>query len=158
MLHRLCDGARAAWPDIVGGFQPVLRPDECRLYFLLPLQSIRLGLEPVRHCRGGLAALSHRPAPASPDTGTRGRPALDGPHGPESWFRSENLPRSSDHLVDAGHARHGRLAPMKRSEVLSRVLVVVGLLLVLAIPFAAQRMGAQGVIEMHGRMADSGSW
>jgi mono/diheme cytochrome c family protein/plastocyanin len=47
---------------------------------------------------------------------------------------------------------------MKRSEVLSRVLVVVGLLFVLAIPFAAHWMGAQGVIEIHGRMAESGGW
>jgi mono/diheme cytochrome c family protein/plastocyanin len=47
---------------------------------------------------------------------------------------------------------------MKRSELLSRILIIFGILLVLVVPFAAQRTRAQGVIEIHGRMAESGGW
>ncbi|HEX7567774.1 MAG TPA: c-type cytochrome [Anaerolineaceae bacterium] len=47
---------------------------------------------------------------------------------------------------------------MKHSELLSRILVITGILLVLAAPFAARAIGAQGVIEIHGRMAESGGW
>lgn len=47
---------------------------------------------------------------------------------------------------------------MKRSELLSRIMVITGILLVLAVPFAARAIGAQGVIEIHGRMAESGGW
>ncbi len=47
---------------------------------------------------------------------------------------------------------------MKRSELLSRILVVTGVLLVLAIPFAARKIYVQGIIEIHGRMAESGGW
>jgi len=47
---------------------------------------------------------------------------------------------------------------MKRSEVLSRILVVGGLLIAIAGPLVARMIGAQGVIEMHGRMAESGGW
>lgn len=47
---------------------------------------------------------------------------------------------------------------MKRSELLSRILIISGILLVLAAPFAARAIRAQGVIEIHGRMAESGGW
>ncbi len=47
---------------------------------------------------------------------------------------------------------------MKRSELLSRILVVTGILLVLAIPFATRKIDAQGVIEIHGQIAESGGW
>ncbi|MBE3087627.1 MAG: c-type cytochrome [Chloroflexi bacterium] len=47
---------------------------------------------------------------------------------------------------------------MKRSELLSRILVVTGVLIVLAAPFAARAIGAQGVVEIHGWMAESGGW
>ncbi len=47
---------------------------------------------------------------------------------------------------------------MKRSELVSRILVITGILLVLAVPFAARAIGEQGVIEIHGRMAESGGW
>ena len=47
---------------------------------------------------------------------------------------------------------------MKRSELLSRILIISGILLVLAVPFAAQGTRAQGVIEIHGRMAETGGW
>ena len=47
---------------------------------------------------------------------------------------------------------------MKRSELLSRILIITGILLLLAIPFAWQAIGAQGAIEIHGRMAESGGW
>jgi plastocyanin len=47
---------------------------------------------------------------------------------------------------------------MKRSEVLSRILVVCGLLIVLAAPFVVRMIGTQGVIEIHGKMAESGGW
>jgi cytochrome c oxidase subunit 2 len=47
---------------------------------------------------------------------------------------------------------------MKRSELLSRILVTSGILLLLGVPFAAQAIGAQGIIEIHGRMAESGGW
>ena len=47
---------------------------------------------------------------------------------------------------------------MKRSELLSRILVVTGVLIVLATPFAVRILGTQGVIEIHGRIAESGGW
>ncbi len=47
---------------------------------------------------------------------------------------------------------------MKHSELLSRILIISGMVLVLAVPFAARAIGAQGVIEIHGRMAESGGW
>jgi mono/diheme cytochrome c family protein/plastocyanin len=47
---------------------------------------------------------------------------------------------------------------MKRTELLSRILVVTGFFLVLAVPFAARELGAEGIIEIHGRMAESGGW
>ena len=47
---------------------------------------------------------------------------------------------------------------MKRSELLSRILIVAGVLIVLAAPFAARTIGAQGVVEIHGWMAESGGW
>ncbi len=47
---------------------------------------------------------------------------------------------------------------MKRSELLSRILVITGILFVLAVPFAAREIRAQGVIEIHGLMAESGGW
>ncbi len=47
---------------------------------------------------------------------------------------------------------------MKHSELFSRILIIIGILLVLAVPFAAQAIGAQGVIEIHARMAESGGW
>ena len=47
---------------------------------------------------------------------------------------------------------------MKHSELLSRILIISGLLLVLAVPFATQTTRAQGVIEIHGRLAESGGW
>ncbi len=47
---------------------------------------------------------------------------------------------------------------MKRSELFSRILVVTGILLVLAAPFAARVNGAQGVVEVHGRLPETGGW
>lgn len=47
---------------------------------------------------------------------------------------------------------------MKSSEILSRILVVGGLLIAISAPFVAKLVGAQGTIEMHGRMAESGGW
>jgi mono/diheme cytochrome c family protein/plastocyanin len=47
---------------------------------------------------------------------------------------------------------------MKRSELLSRILVITGILLVLAVPFIVRLIGAQGAIEIHGRIAESGGW
>lgn len=47
---------------------------------------------------------------------------------------------------------------MIRAEKLSRVLVVSGLLFVLAAPSVARFLGMQGVVMMHGRMAESGGW
>ncbi|HEY5270552.1 MAG TPA: c-type cytochrome [Anaerolineales bacterium] len=47
---------------------------------------------------------------------------------------------------------------MKRSELLSRILIISGVLLVLAVPFAVQSIRSQGVIEIHGRMAEAGGW
>ncbi|MBI4733093.1 MAG: c-type cytochrome [Chloroflexi bacterium] len=47
---------------------------------------------------------------------------------------------------------------MKRTELLSRILVITGILIVLAAPIAARAIGAQGVIEVHGRIAESGGW
>jgi len=47
---------------------------------------------------------------------------------------------------------------MKHSELFSRIFIIAGVLLVLAVPFAAQAIGAQGVIEIHARMAESGGW
>lgn len=47
---------------------------------------------------------------------------------------------------------------MKRSERLSRILVITGIILVLAVPFAARTIGSQGVIEIHAQMAETGGW
>jgi mono/diheme cytochrome c family protein/plastocyanin len=47
---------------------------------------------------------------------------------------------------------------MKRSELLSRILIISGILLVFAVPFMVRVIGAQGIIEIHGRMAESGGW
>jgi mono/diheme cytochrome c family protein/plastocyanin len=47
---------------------------------------------------------------------------------------------------------------MKHSELLSRTLIIVGVLLVLAVPFVANAIGAQGIIEIHARMAETGGW
>ncbi len=47
---------------------------------------------------------------------------------------------------------------MKRSELFSRILIISGILLVLAVPFTARVTKAQGVIEIHGRIAESGGW
>jgi len=47
---------------------------------------------------------------------------------------------------------------MKHTELLSRILIAAGILLVLAVPFASQAIRAQGTIEIHGRMAESGGW
>ncbi len=47
---------------------------------------------------------------------------------------------------------------MKRSELLSRILVISGVLIVLAVPLAARAIGAPGAIEIHGRMAETGGW
>ncbi len=47
---------------------------------------------------------------------------------------------------------------MRRSEMLSRLLVSVGVALVLAVPLAVRFFDAQGVVEIHGRMAESGGW
>ena len=47
---------------------------------------------------------------------------------------------------------------MKHSEALSRILIVCGLLIVFSAPFVARWIGVQGVIEIHGRMAESGGW
>jgi mono/diheme cytochrome c family protein/plastocyanin len=47
---------------------------------------------------------------------------------------------------------------MKRTEILGRVLVVAGLLIVIAVPFVGRNFGTQGVIEIHGRMAETGGW
>lgn len=41
---------------------------------------------------------------------------------------------------------------------LSRLLVSVGVALVLAVPLAVRFFDAQGVVEIHGRMAESGGW
>jgi plastocyanin len=47
---------------------------------------------------------------------------------------------------------------MKKTEILSRFLVVIGLLIVFAVPFVARVLGTQGIIEIHGRMAEAGGW
>ncbi len=47
---------------------------------------------------------------------------------------------------------------MKHSELLSRILVISGVLLVLAVPLVARAIATQGVVEIHGRMAESGGW
>jgi cytochrome c553 len=47
---------------------------------------------------------------------------------------------------------------MRRSEILSRILIVLGVLVALSAPFAARKIGSLGVIEMHGRMAESSGW
>ncbi len=47
---------------------------------------------------------------------------------------------------------------MKRTELLSRILVVTGILIVLVAPIAAQIIVAKGAIEVHGRIAESGGW
>jgi mono/diheme cytochrome c family protein/plastocyanin len=47
---------------------------------------------------------------------------------------------------------------MIRAEKLSRVLVVCGLLFILAAPIVTWFLGTQGVVMMHGRMAESGGW
>jgi plastocyanin/cytochrome c553 len=47
---------------------------------------------------------------------------------------------------------------MKKAEILSRLLVFTGLLIVFTAPFVARILGTQDVIEIHGRMAESGGW
>ena len=47
---------------------------------------------------------------------------------------------------------------MKRPEILSRILIVIGLLIAISAPFVGRMIGARGVIEMHGRIAESGGW
>ena len=47
---------------------------------------------------------------------------------------------------------------MKRSELLSRLLIVSGLLLFLTVPLIARKAAAQGAIEVHARMATDGGW
>jgi mono/diheme cytochrome c family protein/plastocyanin len=47
---------------------------------------------------------------------------------------------------------------MKHSERLSRLLIAVGLLIVIAVPFVARSVKPQGSVEIHGRMAESGGW
>jgi len=47
---------------------------------------------------------------------------------------------------------------MKRSELLSRVLISVGILLLVVVPVIARKVGAQGTIEVHARMAGAGGW
>lgn len=47
---------------------------------------------------------------------------------------------------------------MKRSEILSRLLVIAGVLLVLSVPLAVHFYEGQGIVEIHGRMAESGGW
>jgi hypothetical protein len=45
---------------------------------------------------------------------------------------------------------------MKRSEILSRLLVIAGVLLELSVPLAVHFYEGQGIVEIHGRMAESG--
>jgi plastocyanin/cytochrome c553 len=47
---------------------------------------------------------------------------------------------------------------MKRSEILSRLLIVAGVLIVLTVPFIVRYFSGQGVIEIHARLAESGGW
>ena len=47
---------------------------------------------------------------------------------------------------------------MKRSELLSRLLIASGLLLFLTVPLIARKAAAQGAIEVHARMATDGGW
>ena len=47
---------------------------------------------------------------------------------------------------------------MKRSEMLGRLLVIAGVLIVLSVPFAVHNYEGQGSIEIHGRMAETGGW
>ncbi|MEW6094873.1 MAG: c-type cytochrome [Chloroflexota bacterium] len=47
---------------------------------------------------------------------------------------------------------------MRRSEMLSRLLVILGAALVLTVPLAVRFLAARGVVEIHGRMAESGGW
>ena len=47
---------------------------------------------------------------------------------------------------------------MKRPEILSRILIVTGLLIAISAPFVGRMIRARRVIEMHGRIAESGGW
>jgi plastocyanin len=47
---------------------------------------------------------------------------------------------------------------MKPSELLARILIAAGGLIVLAVPLAGRAVNAQGVTEIHGRMASAGGW
>ncbi len=47
---------------------------------------------------------------------------------------------------------------MRRSELISRLLIAIGLLIVLSVPFIARAFSAQDVIEIHARMASAGGW
>ncbi|HBG74745.1 MAG: hypothetical protein A2X25_11970 [Chloroflexi bacterium GWB2_49_20] len=47
---------------------------------------------------------------------------------------------------------------MKNSEQLSRLLITVGLLIVIALPFVARSVDTQDIVEVHARMAESGGW
>jgi mono/diheme cytochrome c family protein/plastocyanin len=47
---------------------------------------------------------------------------------------------------------------MKRPEMLGRLLVIAGVLIVLSVPLAVRFSSARGVIEIHARIAESGGW
>ena len=47
---------------------------------------------------------------------------------------------------------------MKRSEILSRLLVIVGVVFVLSVPLVVRFYDGQGIVEIHARMAESGGW
>jgi len=47
---------------------------------------------------------------------------------------------------------------MKRSEILSRLLVIAGVLIVLSVPLAVHFYNGQNIVEIHGRVAESGGW
>jgi len=47
---------------------------------------------------------------------------------------------------------------MKRSELFSRILISLGLILLLSVPFIARNAAARGIIEIHARMAGAGGW
>jgi mono/diheme cytochrome c family protein/plastocyanin len=47
---------------------------------------------------------------------------------------------------------------MKPSELISRILIITGLLLILAAPIVAREMARTTAVEIHGRIAESGGW
>jgi mono/diheme cytochrome c family protein/plastocyanin len=83
---------------------------------------------------------------------------LDGTHSSEGQRESEHLGCPGNPLHYHSHPYDVGSINMKYSERLSRLLIAVGLLFVVAAPFIARSVGTQGIVEIHGRMAESGGW